>query len=103
MQLTQGVRCPNCGSQALRHILSDRLPQTLRCPDNRALQTECPTCDYLMVMCSLNGAVVEAYAPGMSGEGCTSRYDSPPAQPQPQRWSHTIPRKQVSTPSPVMR
>lgn len=64
MQLKQDVRCPNCGGQALRHTLSDRLPQTLKCPENKATQTECPACDYLMVMCTLNGAVIEAYAPG---------------------------------------
>ena len=54
MQITQTIRCPNCGSHAERHHLVD--PQQTR--------TECPACDYLMITCSRTGSVVEAYAPG---------------------------------------
>ncbi|MEO1131891.1 MAG: hypothetical protein AAFX40_04200 [Cyanobacteria bacterium J06639_1] len=67
MRITQDVRCPNCGSTARKHELSDIADAAVRCPSNRETQLECPTCDYLIVTCSLNGAVVEAYAPGLSG------------------------------------
>ncbi len=55
MQLTQKVRCPNCGSYAERlyFIKTD------------ITQTQCPACDYLMINCSRTGKVVEAYAPGL--------------------------------------
>lgn len=56
MKITQQVRCPNCGSEAERHhLLSSQLTRT-----------QCPACDYLMVMCSRSGRVVEAYAPGIN-------------------------------------
>ena len=56
MQIIQQIRCPNCGSEAERHqLLSSHL-----------IRTQCPTCDYLMVMCSRTGRVVEAYAPGIN-------------------------------------
>ena len=55
MQVTQGIRCPNCGSHAERNYLVS----------NRQTRTECPVCDYLMITCSLTGKVVEAYAPGI--------------------------------------
>ena len=55
MQIIQKVRCPNCGSEAERHyIASDQLTRT-----------QCPSCDYLMVMCFRTGKVIEAYAPGV--------------------------------------
>lgn len=55
MEMVQGIRCPNCGSEAERqHILSSQVTRT-----------ECPVCDYLMVMCSRTGRVIEAYAPGI--------------------------------------
>jgi hypothetical protein len=103
MQITQDVRCPNCGSQALRHILSDRLPQTLKCPNHQALQTECPACDYLMVMCTLNGAVVESYAPGIMAAASSRGYEPPPAQPQPEPWSPTIPLRKSVIDTPALR
>lgn len=60
VQPTQKVRCPNCGSYAERHyITKQRLNLT---------QTECRSCDYLLVNCSQTGRVVEAYAPGISGK-----------------------------------
>ncbi|MBD2150495.1 hypothetical protein H6F44_10240 [Pseudanabaena sp. FACHB-1277] len=58
------IRCPNCGSLAQR-ILSDRLTIGCNCPSLQVTQTECPTCDYFMTTCSQNGAVLEAYAPGI--------------------------------------
>lgn len=55
MRMVQVIRCPNCGSEAERHhLLSSQLTRT-----------QCPTCDYLMVMCSRTGRVIEAYAPGI--------------------------------------
>jgi predicted RNA-binding Zn-ribbon protein involved in translation (DUF1610 family) len=53
---TQIVRCPNCGKFAERQYLAKQ----------QLTQTECPSCDYLMVTCSHSGRVVEAYAPGIS-------------------------------------
>jgi uncharacterized Zn finger protein len=55
MQIKQNIRCPNCGSEAERyHVLSSQLTRT-----------QCHSCDYLMVMCSRTGKVIEAYAPGL--------------------------------------
>jgi len=54
-QTTQSVHCPNCGILAERHYLLTR----------QLTRTQCPSCDYLMVTCSLTGNVVEAYAPGI--------------------------------------
>ena len=55
MQVTQNIRCPNCGSEAERfYILSSQLTRT-----------QCNSCDYLMIMCFHTGKVVEAYAPGV--------------------------------------
>jgi ribosomal protein S27AE len=50
------VRCPNCGSYAERHHLLDI----------QITRTQCGSCDYLMVMSSKSGKVIEAYAPGIS-------------------------------------
>lgn len=58
------IRCPNCGSLAQR-LFSNRLSIGYKCPRLQVTQTECPTCDYLITTCSQNGAVLEAYAPGI--------------------------------------
>jgi ribosomal protein S27AE len=50
------VRCPNCGSYAERHHVLDV----------QVTRTQCGSCDYLMVMSSKSGKVIEAYAPGIS-------------------------------------
>lgn len=55
MQIVQKIRCPNCGSEGERHYLSD----------SQLTRTQCPTCDYLMISCTLTGKVIEAYAPGI--------------------------------------
>jgi uncharacterized Zn finger protein len=55
MQITQAIRCPNCGSHAERHHLLSR----------QLTRTQCSTCDYLMVTCSRTLRVIEAYAPGL--------------------------------------
>lgn len=60
MPIFQTVRCPNCGNFAERRLLIDyRVPAS-----DRLMQTECPSCDYLMVMSLPDGRVLEAYAPG---------------------------------------
>jgi hypothetical protein len=55
----QSVCCPNCGSTATRSLLE----QWGSAVDVQ--QTECPSCDYLMVTSIRTGQVLEAYAPGM--------------------------------------
>lgn len=55
MKTIQKIRCPNCGSPAERHYLTD----------SQLTRTQCPECDYLMITCSRTGQVVEAYAPGI--------------------------------------
>jgi len=55
MQIVQKIRCPNCGSEGERHYISD----------SQLTRTQCPTCDYLMISCTLTGKVIEAYAPGI--------------------------------------
>ena len=56
MASVQRVNCPTCGSSAERH----------RSLDNSLVRTQCSRCDYLMVLCSETGRVVEAYAPSFS-------------------------------------
>ncbi len=51
----QIVCCPNCGSSAERHYVSS----------SQIIRTQCPSCDYLMIVCSLTNNVIEAYAPGI--------------------------------------
>ncbi|MBW4602564.1 MAG: replication restart DNA helicase PriA [Calothrix sp. FI2-JRJ7] len=56
MQIIQKVRCPNCGSEGERHYILESQIQ----------RTQCPACDYLMIMCTHTGRVIEAYAPGIA-------------------------------------
>jgi hypothetical protein len=51
MQISQKIHCPNCGSGAERHYITD----------SQITRTQCPSCDYLMI----TGKVIEAYAPGI--------------------------------------
>ena len=51
----QQIHCPNCGSHAEKHYLSD----------STLVRVQCSHCDYLLVTCSATGVVVEAYAPGI--------------------------------------
>lgn len=55
MEIIQKIRCPNCGNEGERHHLLS----------SQVTRTQCPSCDYLMVMCSRTGRVIEAYAPGI--------------------------------------
>jgi hypothetical protein len=64
MDTSMEIRCPNCGSLAQR-LFSNRLTIGCKCPRLQVTQTECPTCDYFITTCSQNGAVLEAYAPGI--------------------------------------
>ena len=58
----QNINCPNCGQNAIRTQTSDSNSGG-NCRSGHVTCIECPTCDYLMVSCSLTGEVVEAYAP----------------------------------------
>lgn len=60
MQIAQQVRCPNCGSFAKRQWI--RTHQITA--DEDVVETSCSRCDYLMIMGSATGKVIEAYAPG---------------------------------------
>ncbi|MDJ0568492.1 MAG: hypothetical protein QNJ53_05550 [Pleurocapsa sp. MO_192.B19] len=64
--LTQTVRCPNCGSAAIRHYYDCR-DELISCSHlgEQLIHTECPACDYLMKMRSIDGSVIEAYAPSI--------------------------------------
>lgn len=53
--MIESIRCPNCGSIAERHHLA-YLAQ---------VKTQCEECDYLLVMCTRSGHVLESYAPGL--------------------------------------
>lgn len=64
MKKKQTVRCPNCGSESQRYYFTSDEAMYRSCSGSQVMQTECEHCDYLMVMCLLNGNVVEAYAPG---------------------------------------
>lgn len=55
MQIIQKIRCPNCGSEGERHYILE----------NQIQRTQCPACDYLMIMCTRTARVIEAYAPGI--------------------------------------
>jgi len=56
--MIESIRCPNCGAIAERHHLS-YLAQ---------VKTQCEACDYLLVMCTRSGHVLESYAPGLPSE-----------------------------------
>ena len=65
MQLSrQSVPCPNCGQASIRAEKCDAA-FLKDCLSGRVTSIECPTCDYLLIFCSLTGAVVEGYAPGI--------------------------------------
>lgn len=66
MAICLDIRCPNCGNLARRRFLDEDCSVCQSCPGQQITQTECPVCDYLMVMCWQNGKVFEAHAPGIS-------------------------------------
>lgn len=55
MMKRQIVHCPNCGSLAERTYYSN----------TSQIETQCLTCDYLLIICANTGRVVESYAPGI--------------------------------------
>ena len=62
MDKTYSVRCPNCGDMATRsHIISKEVGYG-NCHEKRVIQTECPHCDYLMVIGFASGNVIEAHS-----------------------------------------
>ena len=61
--MIESIRCSNCGAIAERHHLS-YLAQ---------VKTQCDQCDYLLIVCTRSGHVLESYAPGL------------PSQPSPMR------------------
>ena len=75
----QTVRCPNCGSEAQRRYFKSNEAIYSSCSGNQIIQTECDQCDYLMVMCSLSGNIVEAHAPGIWTSTYQSQGNSLPA------------------------
>lgn len=66
MEQTYSVRCSNCGSLAIRSHYNSKGTKYTNSQQNRVIQTECPTCDYLMVMCSSSGNVIEAHSSSTS-------------------------------------
>lgn len=54
MALIEMIRCPNCGSHAERHHLHLA----------GQVKTECDVCDYLLILDTKSGQVVEFQAPG---------------------------------------
>ncbi len=61
--LVQKIRCPNCGSEAERHHITQ----------SSLIRTQCSCCDYLMVTCAETGKVIEAYAPGVDARSLRLR------------------------------
>ena len=57
----QVVRCPTCGNKAERKYCSSNSRPYYSCCDHPLIRTECPTCDYLMVVSALDGRVLETY------------------------------------------
>ena len=60
------VRCPNCGELATRESFNKLLSDHVKCGEKTVTKTECSYCDYLMIMGSYDGKVLEAYSPGIS-------------------------------------
>ncbi|AFY70903.1 hypothetical protein Pse7367_2647 [Thalassoporum mexicanum PCC 7367] len=63
MSIIETVNCPNCGYLAERHHLH-MLAQ---------VKTQCDACDYLMVISTRSGSVVESYAPGIYASQISER------------------------------
>lgn len=61
MDINRTIPCPNCGGAANRRYFISNEAIYHRQKGARIIQTECPVCDYLLVMCSLSGRVIEAY------------------------------------------
>ena len=68
MDIKRTIPCPNCGGTANRRYFTSHEAIYNSCQGNYIIQTECPVCDYLLVMCSLNGSVIEAYPSSTSAK-----------------------------------
>jgi len=66
MNHTYNVRCPDCGGLALRSHLINTVKCVNSCPENQTIKTECPSCDYLLIICSANGNVIDAHSSSTS-------------------------------------
>ena len=66
IETTIHCHCPNCGGDATRIYFTSPEAVYNRCNNSPVIKTECTACDYLMVMCALNGIVIEAYAPTLA-------------------------------------
>lgn len=66
MHTAETICCSQCGATARRLYFTSSYPTHLKCPGGLVHQIECPTCDYLLVACAVNGQVIEAYGEGIS-------------------------------------
>lgn len=73
--MIESIRCPNCGSIAERHHL----------PYLAQVKTQCDDCDYLLVMCTRSGHVLESYAPGLPSRPQVLKPIATRLTPLPQR------------------
>lgn len=81
---SMAVCCPNCGQKGYRTYSLQPTTGVNLCPQRQVMQTECPHCDYLMVMCVLNGRVLETDASGISIASRLPRFQmGHPADQQP--------------------
>ena len=60
MDINHAIPCPNCGNVANHRHFTSNDSIYHPCQGDRIIQTECPICDYLMIMSSLNGRVIES-------------------------------------------
>ncbi|MCM1984821.1 hypothetical protein [Lyngbya confervoides] len=64
MQKTQIVHCPTCGSLAKRQLITIELASLPHREERpQCIRTECPHCDYLMVLCVCENQLTQVYAP----------------------------------------
>lgn len=81
--IAQVICCPQCGSSARRLYFTSAHSAHLKCPGGLVNQVECPSCDYLLVSCAVDGQVVEAYADGISTYQRSYTITSKPAEAVP--------------------
>ena len=77
----QTICCSQCGATARRLYFTSSYSTHLKCPGRLIHQVECPSCDYLLVSCAVDGRVVEAYGEGISiYQHSANHAPSPPEQ-----------------------